>query len=55
MAISTKQITIILIIALILGILIMYYTNTINPIITGLAILAVIVIILNFYLLKVKK
>ena len=46
---------IILILALILAAILTYYVGLVNPIILGLGILAIIVIILNIYLEKVKK
>lgn len=46
---------IILIIALILAMILTFYVGVVNPIILGLGILAIIVIILNIYLEKVKK
>ena len=46
---------IILIIALILAVILTFYVGIVNPIILGLGILAIIVIILNIYLEKVKK
>ena len=46
---------IILIVALILAIILTFYVGIVNPIILGLGILAIIVIILNIYLEKVKK
>ena len=46
---------IILVIALILAVLLTFYVGVVNPIILGLGILAIIVLILNIYLEKVKK
>lgn len=46
---------IILIIALILAMILTFYVGVVNPIILGLGILAIIVLILNIYLEKVKK
>ena len=46
---------IILIVALILAIILTFYVGIVNPIILGLGILAIIVIILNIYLEKIKK
>ena len=46
---------IILIIALILAVILTFYVGVINPIILGLGILAIIVILLNIYLERVKK
>lgn len=46
---------IILILALILAAILTFYVGLVNPIILGLGILAIIVIILNIYLEKVKK
>ena len=46
---------IILIIALILAAILTFYVGVVNPIILGLGILAIIVILLNIYLEKVKK
>ena len=46
---------IILIIALILAVILTFYVGVVNPIILGLGILAIIVIILNIYLERVKK
>ena len=46
---------IILIVALILAIILTFYVGIVNPIILGLGILAIIVIILNIYLEKVKN
>ena len=46
---------IILIIALILAIILTFFIGVVNPIILGLGILAIIVLVLNIYLEKVKK
>ena len=46
---------IILIVALILVAILTFYVGVKNPIILGLGILAIIVIILNIYLERVKK
>lgn len=46
---------IILVIALILAVILTFYVGVVNPIILGLGILAIIVLILNIYLEKVRK
>ena len=46
---------IILIIALTLAIILTFFIGVVNPIILGLGILAIIVLVLNIYLEKVKK
>ena len=46
---------IILIIALILAIILTFYVGIVNPIILGLGILAMIVILINIYVEKIRK
>ena len=46
---------IILIIALILAIILTFYVGIVNPIILGLGILAIIVILINIYVEKIRK
>ena len=46
---------IILILALILAIILTFYVGIVNPIILGLGILAIIVILINIYVEKIRK
>ena len=46
---------IILIVALILAIILTFYVGIVNPIILGLGILAIIVILINIYVEKIRK
>ena len=46
---------IILIIALILAVILTFYVGVVNPIILGLGILAIIVILINIYVEKIRK
>ena len=46
---------IILIIALILAAILTFYVGVVNPIILGLGILAIIVILINIYVEKIRK
>ncbi len=46
---------IILIIALILAIILTFYVGIVNPIILGLGILAIIVILINIYVERIRK
>lgn len=55
MKITSKQITIFLIFALILAVFLTIYVGFVHPIIGVLGVAAVIVILLNLYLEKVKK
>ena len=55
MDLKKNRAMIILLIALILAVILTFYVGVVNPIILGLGILAIIVIILNIYIEKVKK
>ncbi|ADC46534.1 hypothetical protein mru_0683 [Methanobrevibacter ruminantium M1] len=55
MELNSKHYTIILIIAIIIAVIMTYMTGIKNPIIIGLCILAIIVILANLYLTKLKK
>ena len=55
MDLNNNKAMIILIFALILAICLTAYMGTVNPIIAGLGILAIIVIAINIYLEKFKK
>ena len=46
---------IILIVALILAIILTFYVGIVNPIILGLGIVAIIVILINIYVEKIRK
>ena len=54
MELNSMHYTIILIIAIILAIIITYTTGILNPIIIGLSILALIVVLINLYIVKFK-
>ncbi len=55
MKITTNQITVFLVIALIIALGLTLYLGFVNPIIGVLGVAAIIVILLNLYLEKVKK
>ncbi|AMK14887.1 hypothetical protein [Methanobrevibacter olleyae] len=52
---NNNRAMIILVLALILAVFLTLYVGTINPVIAGLGILAIIVIVANIYIEKVKK
>ena len=55
MDLQKNRVMIILIVALILAIILTFYVGIVNPIILGLGILAIIVILINIYVEKIRK